>query len=295
MLLKGPLSRTTQGRWPSGQPLVVNTGSPQAYGLVEVVSGRALPQSDLQHAPFTFNGALVQGEFNYGPDPLSDTWLAFDQAGGNGGNISYRGINGQFIGQSDPCTVSCWLRYYQAPTAQRGVWEIGDDGWSGWSMQLESFAGGVVSAGVVTTSGGATRYNTGGTSPFSDLFWHLVTVVWNPGAGLSIYLDGIFQASNTTTTTGLRGVEGYKIFNNTATGGNNWEGQIADWRWYRRALTSADVYALYDPATRWDLYWTPSARTFFTLSAAAGRLFRSNPLTGLSGGGPFFRDPTTGP
>lgn len=34
---------------------------------------------------------------------------------------------------------------------------------------------------------------------------------------------------------------------------------------WNRCLRDQDVWQLYDPATRWDLYWVPSARTFFDI------------------------------
>jgi len=51
---------------------------------------------------------------------------------------------------------------------------------------------------------------------------------------------------------------------------------IAIWdelRVYDRALSDAEVWSLYDPQTRWDLYWQ-RRRTFFLPAAATGGGFQ---------------------
>ena len=60
---------------------------------------------------------------------------------------------------------------------------------------------------------------------------------------------------------------------------------MADVRAWNRALTAAEVWQLYDPRTRWDLYYPLRQRTFFipdTVQAgypAGAHLFW--PLTGF--------------
>ena len=44
---------------------------------------------------------------------------------------------------------------------------------------------------------------------------------------------------------------------------------ITDVRVYNRALTPGDVTEMFDPATRWDLYWTPSRIAIFDFAAPA--------------------------
>lgn len=47
-------------------------------------------------------------------------------------------------------------------------------------------------------------------------------------------------------------------------------GDIWDARVYRRALSASEVWSLYEPSTRWDLYWTPSTRVYEFFGASAG-------------------------
>ena len=45
-------------------------------------------------------------------------------------------------------------------------------------------------------------------------------------------------------------------------------GQIAEVRVYNRALTDNEVWELYAPQTRWDLYWQPSRRVYVQAPAS---------------------------
>lgn len=48
----------------------------------------------------------------------------------------------------------------------------------------------------------------------------------------------------------------------------NPQARIADVRLYKRALSQAEISALYDPGTRWELYWTPSRTTLHVVPSA---------------------------
>ncbi len=47
------------------------------------------------------------------------------------------------------------------------------------------------------------------------------------------------------------------------------EALFADFRIYNRALTDNELWQLYDPRSRWDLYYVPGRRVFFDTGAAA--------------------------
>lgn len=46
------------------------------------------------------------------------------------------------------------------------------------------------------------------------------------------------------------------------------QGQAHDLLVWTRTLSAGEVWSLYDPATRWDLYWVPGRRVFFDVGAA---------------------------
>jgi hypothetical protein len=92
---------------------------------------------------------------------------------------------------------------------------------------------------------------------------------------------------------GYVGIDGYISFatngigNGTANrigydgGGTNDQlaGSIASVAMWSREMTASEVWELYDPRTRWDLYWQPSNRAYSFMSvaaAAAGYLLVKN-------------------
>ena len=98
--------------------------------------------------------------------------------------------------------------------------------------------------------------------------WHLLAMTLPPsGGGVIIYLDGrrIYSDALGAPSAGTRlaiGAEGPATRTlNTL---------YADVRFYNRALDDAEHFALFNPATRWDLYRPSSRRTFFTVPAVKG-------------------------
>lgn len=268
-----------KGQWPK-YPRRINRGSRQAVGLIDTFSGGRFQTDVLKQSLSFIGGGVMDTPYGFPrPDPFNDLFFQWSQAGGNGG------LNTCLITPSTPVwgsttdayTVSCWLYESQDPGATRGVWNFGVS--ASWSLALNMNVTtvGKFQARVVTTSGGAAAFSTGETTDtYGAGKWNLVTTVWNPGAGLFLYVNGIQEASNTTATTTLRDVDGFQFYSSAdGTTTNGWDGSIADFRVYRRALTAADVWALYDPATRWELYSAPSARVFFSLPTGGGAFLAS--------------------
>lgn len=274
-------------RRPSG-PFVLNRESPQARDLIDLYLGRPHNLTAVRRRAVTRVGTfavLPRGA----ADPLNDVLLEYDQGGGNINGATFP-VSG--VSASDPVTVATWIYIVQSPGAPRGIWEFG----STWSLGLSHTKGtsGTLRAHVVTTSGGAAQFNTGDTTTALSAFRPLhAVVVWNPGAGLTLYINSLAEASNATATTGLRDVDQMRVYGAPSveiTAGL--EGSLADFRVYRRALTASEVWALYDPATRWDLYATPGRRVFFdvggggafTIAADAGAFAVSGTAAALTVG-----------
>jgi hypothetical protein len=51
-----------------------------------------------------------------------------------------------------------------------------------------------------------------------------------------------------------------------ASGVVTWDGFIGPVMIWDRLLTAFEVYSLYDPLTRWDMYWQPSATAYFYIA-----------------------------
>lgn len=88
------------------------------------------------------------------------------------------------------------------------------------------------------------------------------------GNGVAIYLNGVPIYSDTSggpvAASGTTGLMGY-----TLTGGGRlvWAA-ASDFKLWNREFSANEHWALYDPATRWDLYWVPGRRVFFDVAAA---------------------------
>lgn len=249
-----------------GRPVVINWDSPQARGLSDLFLGRTGP-TVIRRRPvsrvgtFASLGRGVQA-------PLNDVLWEYDQSGGN---LSGATFDATGLSASDALTISAWVYLTQAPGAGRGLWELGS---ANWSLAVTHSLGtnGLMRAHVVTTSGGAAQFNTGDTTTALAAFTPLLaTAVWNPGSGLTLYVNGRSEASNATATTGLRDVDAMRVYAAPSVAvAAGLEGCLSDLRIYRRALTAAEVWALYDPQTRWDLYWQSSTRIIFDIAAVGG-------------------------
>lgn len=88
----------------------------------------------------------------------------------------------------------------------------------------------------------------------------LVVLVQPTSAGITVYIDGVNVASIPTFSAPL---SRQCIGNYQNTSSFNAMGPFGEVRIWNRALTDADVWALYEPSTRWDLYQMPSARVYF--------------------------------
>lgn len=97
---------------------------------------------------------------------------------------------------------------------------------------------------------------------------HLAMVLNNSGFpemyldGRSVYSDA--SGAPSATTSGL--FLSYATGNSVAADGCG----LFDARVYNRPLSAREIWALYAPATRWELYWVPSSRVFFSITAGGG-------------------------
>lgn len=104
-----------------------------------------------------------------------------------------------------------------------------------------------------------------GGSAVTNTLFH-VCGTWNGTTGF-LYVNGVQIAQSTpggttstsTETVGLGAQPG---------GGENLQGELSDIRIYNRALTAAEVWRLYAPATRWDLYQALVPRLVYPVPVA---------------------------
>lgn len=96
--------------------------------------------------------------------------------------------------------------------------------------------------------------------------WHHVALVRSGTSG-TVYVDGRSAGSVTMTNviTAASFRLGTWVLNQDMNGGNLFGVAV-----HTRALTPSEVWALYDPATRWDLYYELGRRTYFFPTGGGG-------------------------
>jgi len=95
-------------------------------------------------------------------------------------------------------------------------------------------------------------------------------VFTNDGTNRVLYRNGLSEATSTTSIdSGTISRVGLYVNSHSGFPQGPAAGVFAfDLRFYNRCLSAQDVWIMYDPATRWDLYWVPSTKTFFDIGAA---------------------------
>jgi hypothetical protein len=190
------------------------------------------------------------------------------QAAASIGGLCYNGVPG---GSADgmsrtltfplpvPFTIACW-HYPRTLNSQTCVYNTTVSGFVGWYLYDQ---GGTPSFQAFD---GSTGTATATTSHVTNQWQHLVGVEYATNSR-ACFRNGAGKGTNTTTVAPGSPTNREEI---GAIGGiSSWDGLIADVRIYKRALSDAEVWALYDPRSRWDLYWQPNTRAYSFMSAIA--------------------------
>ena len=254
-----------RGGWPFANPpnsqFTLNTMSPQARGLVAwwptLGSFGAMALRDFSAYA---NAGILQGGLGWKIHQQLGQVLDFDGTGGDYVDISAARLPTGAAAR----TIVLW--FVVPTTDQRSAFSYGiNAAGQRWTMHLGAST---VSVEVSFTEWGDDTLALSGV--------HQVAMVFPPGgiqsSDILIYLDGLLLSSAT--------LAGAPQNINTNAGGNwiigaDWDldpvqdGPIGEVRAYNRALSAAEVWALYDPATRWELY-RPVARFWAGISLISG-------------------------
>lgn len=263
----GPRGRSVVAR-PEG-PVVLNQDSPQARGL-----GVWLPLGTGIAAAY---GARLSSATGVGivgtPPTIGGTATQFDASSDQ---LNWGTPSGDTSAGSSAFSLALWQRISTLDSPGTGRRWV-----SRWGPTLANAAyifaqkDGVGGAIVVAIYGSALNVaESTSTSAVAVDGWHLW--VWTFAAGThQLYRDGVAIA----TTNGVYGSETTLNSSTTyglccgqdATGSNGLLGEQCHVLLYpRRVLTAADVWSLYDPRSRWDLYWRPSTRVYVSVSGGGG-------------------------
>lgn len=263
--MPGVVTSRTRRRYerPPEGPFAVNYDSPLAVGLVA-------------WWPLNRPGRTA---FNVvGQRSLYDLELTgtLAQVGGPDGGLAYTCSSSQYFQLPDgtvpattvPLTLGCWFNPNATNVTYCLMSLVSGGGYDGYMLQADggSLYGGVfvlarVPGTSVATSGGA----------FAARRWQHALGVFASSSSRTAYLNGSPGATNTDAgsaptadrfSLGIDGLGG--------TYGNPLAGLLADCCVWSRALSDAEARRLYDPGTRWELYYPLGRRTYsFALPAAA--------------------------
>lgn len=104
---------------------------------------------------------------------------------------------------------------------------------------------------------------------------YLLAISYNSGSTTNdpvSYVNGVGATMTRNTApsgTLTSSANPYTLGNRVGDGLRNWDGWLAGVCIWDRILTPAEHWALYDPATRWDLYWQPSTRVYVDMALPA--------------------------
>ncbi len=256
----------------SGVPFEVNYHSPQAAGLVAwwpTIASRG--QSVLREI---VRGPQLDGVFNGSIACGADAELG--AAVNLSGSTTY--VQSAFTKATlgSRLTISFWFRH-AVTNHDKGIFSMAGAAISGSPWLLLQGQG---TPSVRWLLLGGYRF----LHPIVLSTWHLISLTYD-GATWNSYLNGVAA----TPYSGALGT-GVGTYTFWGSGWNGYyAGRIADARMYNRALSAAEVYQMYDPATRWELY--RPQRRFWAVKAAAGGvpgLWPRMAAIGGRGGGPYI-------
>jgi hypothetical protein len=250
----------------------VNRLSGQAEGLVAL------------YAPFADAGINLARDLGYagrhlafGATTQAPTWtgdgefvsvLDFVRASSQYAELGQAGVT------AAPLTLVCWFRSDDTTNAQTLISlasSTADEEY--FRLRTAPDVAGGLRADTRNVSDGIQGADT--TTAYSANVWYHGAAVWASPTDRRVFINGGSKGTQSVTCTpaGINRTSLGRLGRLTPT--QYLSGRIAEARIYNRALSDAEVYGLYDPATRWELYRSLQ-RGVYSAAAAAATLFRRN-------------------
>ena len=201
--------------------------------------------------PFIPTGNIIYDASGYGRNGAtvnSPPWVTDDM----GVTLSLTAASSQTVqlplidGRRADLYVSCWMYLTSNPSFRAVPWQIGDNDSNGFQVQINS--SGNLNGGLPAIGG------VGWSVPIPTGRWHHTCLTIATGNVWSFYLNGVL-AAGPTTPGATPNVPTTRIEIGNQTGFSFYlTGRIADFRVGYYTPTATEVWSMYDPATRWDLY-----------------------------------------
>jgi len=160
----------------------------------------------------------------------------------NAGHISYNDVNRFAPGASEDFTIECWFRTTSAASL-RNIASVYEQtiGRLGWMIRMSDGSGSSGAGNKIAFNssiyGGSETY-VSSTSNINDGNWHFLQIVRESGV-LKLRLDGTQEAS-TSFPSAYTAVTDLRIGYQGANQGNNWVGQIDEFR-FTRGIARSNV------------------------------------------------------
>lgn len=245
----------------------INSESPQAKGLVGwwptlEKQGRILHE-------------FVRGNFCIFPGGAENPSLLSTAERGHvlyyDGNDYNTSVKDSPISGNNPFSLVCWANTDDTGTTagdafQFVAFQIGLHNATGKSAYI------AINEDAIKFQGfGIVSLNYFPPSPINGVWKHIVAT-YEGGGAINLYVDGNFIANGTDVDAFDIAVREVQIGSGVGSGGpwRYFEGSLDDCRIYNRALTPIEVYQLYAPQTRWELYQPIQRDVFAFVAAAAG-------------------------
>lgn len=239
-------------------PFQINKDSPQAQHL----GLWAVPQfTGYLDVLRNVEGGVVGTTNRFEAKPLMGTVFRSGTAN------EYGTLTNQALVNVNPCTMTCWFNMTSAvPLAPMIQCDTSRS--QGLSVNRGSTNNQLTYAW--DNVAGEYDWDSGLTIPTS--VWALAAMTISSSAA-NVYLfspSGVVSASRTGSANAKTLTDWYVGNDFDVLASRAFDGWIGEWRVYaNRVMTPNELWELYDPATRWDLYWTPGRRVFFDISSGA--------------------------
>lgn len=235
---------------PLDYPVILNRNSPQAAGLVNwypPLASREIYVYLIDRAGKEFTGTLA-GNAAYALVPQMGHVLTLD---GTGDYVTLPNLG---VSGASARTVAAWI-WTDTTASLRCLYFSGA---ASAGLQFCVYIN-VSSAGDLYFAGNTYDQRSTNGSLIAVNTWTHVAVTFTGGTinstTIALFVNG-FQVAQTSVGSGTANTtnSNYRIGSDTLSAGRDWDGYIGDFRIYNRALSPAEIFQLYDPATRWDLY-----------------------------------------
>ena len=247
-------TRAIYERPPSGR-VVVNLGCLQAQGLYSFWSAQEENRETALDLMGRFSIAYAENVPSRDAGPGG--W-AFGSLGTS--NASY--LSSATITTAVPFTVSAWFNSTSFASAST-LFSVG--------VSSDRFTLGINTAGTIfATARQANSSATATTTAASTTgeWWH-GAAVFDSATQRAAWLNGGDKTSNTTSKTPDAGSMADTGIARLGAGTSFLKGRMAHVCFWNRALSDAEMYRLWDPPTRWELYYQPGLVVYPRPAAAA--------------------------